>query len=60
MFRYIPNTMGIKEKTELETAQRELEKAWATLNYIAMMSDVELIEDNSDGLEGGIPDEPEV
>ena len=60
MLQYIPNTMGIKEKTELENAQNELAKARAELDYIAMMADVELLEEGADDLEGGIPDEPEI
>lgn len=60
MLQYIPNTMGIKEKTELENAQNELVKARAALDYIAMMADVELLEEGADDLEGGIPDEPEI
>ncbi len=60
MLQYIPNTMGIKEKTELENAQNELAKARAALDYIAMMADVELLEEGADDLEGGIPDEPEI
>jgi len=60
MLQYIPNTMGIKEKTELENARNELAKARAALDYIAMMDDVELLEEGADDLEGGIPDEPEI
>jgi dGTP triphosphohydrolase len=60
MLQYIPNTMGIKEKTELENARNELAKARAALDYIAMMADVELLEEGADDLEGGIPDEPEI
>ena len=60
MLQYIPNTMGIKEKTELENAQNELAKARAALDYIAMMTDVELLEEDVHNLEGGIPDEPEI
>jgi dGTP triphosphohydrolase len=60
MLQYIPNTMGIKEKTELENARNELAKARAALDYIAMMADVELLEEDADDLEGGIPDEPEI
>ena len=60
MLQYIPNTMGIKEKTELENAQNELAKARAALDYIAMMADAELLEEGADDLEGGIPNEPEI
>lgn len=60
MFQYIPNTMGIKEKTELEHARNELAKARAAVDYIAMMADVELLDEGADNLEGGVPDEPEV
>ena len=60
MFQYIPKTMGIKEKIELENAQRDLEKARATMDYIAMMADIELIDESENETEGGIHDESEV
>ncbi len=40
--KYIINQMGIAEKQELEVAKREQEKQAAKLDYIAMMTDVDL------------------
>lgn len=49
MFQYVKNTMGIAEKQALEVAGMEIndqaaeqEKQAAKLDYIAMMTDVDL------------------
>lgn len=49
MFKYVKNTMGIAEKQALEVARMEnaeqateQEKQAAKLDYIAMMTDVDL------------------
>jgi len=42
--QYVVNEMGIKKSAELEAAHCEIERQKASIDYIAMMSDVELID----------------
>ena len=62
--RYLKNTMGIAEKQQLEVAGMEIveqateqEKQAAKLDYIAMMTDVDLSEVLPDEEEEGTIDE---
>lgn len=57
--KYVKNTMGIAEKQALEVAGMELaeqateqEKQAAKLDYIAMMTDVDLSDLDDEGEEG--------
>ena len=59
MFQYVKNTMGIAEKQALEVASMEIndqaseqEKQAAKLDYIAMMTDVDLSDLDDEGEEG--------
>lgn len=66
--RYVKNTMDIAEKQKLEVAQMDIssqarrqEQQEATLDYIAMMADVDLSDiATTDDSEEGMVHEPEV
>lgn len=53
---YVNNTMNLAEKQKLEVASMEQEKQAAILDYIAMMTDVDLSCVTDDNTEGGVPD----
>lgn len=50
---YVNNTMNLAEKQKLEVASMEQEKQAAILDYIAMMTDVDLSCVTDDTTEGG-------
>lgn len=59
MFQYVKNTMGIAEKQALEVASMEIsdqateqEKQAAKLDYIAMMTNIDLSDLDDEGEEG--------
>lgn len=52
---YVNNTMNLAEKQQLEVAAMEQEKQAAILDYIAMMTDVDLSFVADDNTEGGFP-----
>lgn len=56
MFQYLKNKMGIKEKVELENAQRDALQLKSEVDYIAMMTDVDLMSENEEVM----PHEPEI
>ena len=53
---YVNNTMNLAEKQKLEVASMEQEKQAAILDYIAMMTDVDLSCVTDDTTEGGVLD----
>ena len=52
MFEYIKNTLGIKEKCDIELAKINAARQQAEIDYIAMMTDVDL--SGGDDTQGGM------
>lgn len=48
---YKRNEMGIKERAELEAAMMRNERNAANIDYVAMMADVELPDEEQEGEE---------